>query len=223
MGIRSSIRRRPRVWTAAALVAVGLAVFVVLWFEPQKLFLDQNVNEALPTAGPGRPSAPATVAPSTPAATERPSVEPSADPSTGPSAARSPKPSKPAPSPSPATTAPPAPTGPVVLGRGQFISLEHHSSGVAKLLQLPDSSVYLRFEDLDTSNGPDLRVYLSERPASNDWHGWDQGRYVDLGALKGNVGSQNYLVPADIEVGGFRSAVIWCRRFKVGFGVAPLD
>ena len=216
MGIRSSIRRRPRVWTAAAVAVVGLAMFVVLWFEPQKLFLDQKVNEALPTAGPGGTSAPVTEAPATSTATE----EPSADPSTDPSPAHSQKSSRPPP---PATTAPPAPTGPVLLGSGEFRSLEHHSSGVAKLLRLADGSVYLRFEDLDTSNGPDLRVYLTELPASDDWHGWDQGRYVDLGALKGNVGSQNYLVPAEVEVEGFRSAVIWCRRFKVGFGVAPLD
>jgi len=83
--------------------------------------------------------------------------------------------------------------------------------------------VYLRFEDLDTSNGPDVVVYLSPRHASDDWHGWDQGAYLDLGSLKGNIGDQNYLLPADADVSSSASAVIWCRRFKVGFAVAPLD
>jgi Electron transfer DM13 len=42
-----------RVWIgAAAVVALGLAVFVLVWFEPQKLFIDERVEQAVPTAGP---------------------------------------------------------------------------------------------------------------------------------------------------------------------------
>mgnify|MGYP006183142743 CR=1 FL=1 len=44
----------------------------------------------------------------------------------------------------------------------------------------------------------------------------------DLGALKGNKGNQNYRIPNDVDPEQFKSAVIWCRRFTVGFGVAPL-
>jgi hypothetical protein len=46
---------------------------------------------------------------------------------------------------------------------------------------------------------------------------------VDLGALKGNLGSSNYEIPSELDLEGFRTAVIWCRRFSVGFGVAPLE
>jgi hypothetical protein len=46
---------------------------------------------------------------------------------------------------------------------------------------------------------------------------------VDLGKLKGNKGNQNYTLPADLDLSRYRSAVIWCKRFAVGFGVAPLD
>jgi hypothetical protein len=45
-------RRWARIGVAAAVVAVGLAVFVVLWFEPHKLFIDDRVDQAAPTAGP---------------------------------------------------------------------------------------------------------------------------------------------------------------------------
>ncbi|MDP9342876.1 MAG: DM13 domain-containing protein [Actinomycetota bacterium] len=37
------------------------------------------------------------------------------------------------------------------------------------------------------------------------------------------LGDQDYLVPADIDLTKYRTAVIWCRRFKVGFGVAPIE
>jgi len=109
-----------------------------------------------------------------------------------------------------------------VLASGRFRSLEHETTGRALLVRLADGRVFLRFEDLDTLNGPDLRVYLSEVPARDDAHAYGED-FVDLGQLKGNKGNQNYLVPDDVDLTRFKSAVIWCRRFTVGFGVAPLS
>ena len=106
---------------------------------------------------------------------------------------------------------------------GTFRSLEHGTSGRAAVFELADGRRFLRLEDLDTSNGPDLRVYLTDQPLSDDWHVWDDGAFVDLGALKGNVGSSNYLIPVGVDLSRFQTAVVWCRRFTVGFGVAPLD
>jgi hypothetical protein len=115
------------------------------------------------------------------------------------------------------------PAGPVTLSRGSFRSLEHGSSGRAVVLSLPDGSRFLRLEDLNTSNGPDLHMYLSDAPSQEDWYVYDDGAYVDLGSLKGNIGSSNYRIPSGIDLGRYRSAVVWCARFHVGFAVAPLD
>jgi len=90
------------------------------------------------------------------------------------------------------------------------------------LIKLAGGGRILRLENLATSNGPDLRVYLSTTPASSDWHGYDRD-YVDLGALKGNLGNQNYALPDGVDLSRYRSAVIWCRQFSVGFAVAPLS
>jgi hypothetical protein len=65
-------------------------------------------------------------------------------------------------------------------------------------------------------------VYLSDASASDDWYVYDDGEFVDLGALKGNMGSSNYEIPRTVDLSRFRSAVVWCRRFSVGFAVAPL-
>jgi len=113
--------------------------------------------------------------------------------------------------------------GLVILAEGEFRGLEHDSSGRAVALELPDGSRYLRLEELNTSNGPDLRVYLSEAEASDDWYVYDDGQFVDLGALKGNRGSSNYEIPAGVDLSRYKSAVVWCRRFSVGFAVAPLE
>jgi hypothetical protein len=89
------------------------------------------------------------------------------------------------------------PSGPAVLAEGDFRSLEHESSGRALVLRLPDGRRFLRLEDLDTSSGPDLRVYLSAAAATSG--PTEFGReFVDLGALKGNQGDQNYEIPAGV-------------------------
>jgi hypothetical protein len=114
------------------------------------------------------------------------------------------------------------PYGGPMVASGPFHGLEHDTSGKAVLLELADGRRFLRFEDFETSNGPDLRVYLSEIPAGDDWFAYGE-RFVDLGALKGNIGDQNYEIPEGVDLSRFRSAVIWCRQFSVGFGVAPLE
>ena len=46
--------------------------------------------------------------------------------------------------------------------------------------------------------------------------------FDDLGYVKGNIGSQNYLIPADVRLDRYRSVVVWCKRFSVPFAAAPL-
>jgi len=176
----------------AVLLVVAAAVLVV--FQPWKLFLDEVVDEALPGAV---ASAPASVAPSS---------EPGS-------------PSEPA-APSPTAVA-----GPVEIARGTFVTHEHETTGSVRLLDLPDGSQVLRIEGLDTSNGPDLRVWLSDQPVLDGRDGWfvfDDGAYLELGRLKGNVGNQNYVVPPGTDLEALTSVSIWCARFSVSFGAAEL-
>jgi len=113
-----------------------------------------------------------------------------------------------------------------VVVRGTFISHEHDSSGSVAVLQLPDGSRVLRLEDLRTRNGPLLEVWLADAPVVESTAGWrvfDDGRHVDLGDLKGNIGSSNYPIPADVDLTGLSSVSIWCARFHVSFAAAQLN
>jgi Electron transfer DM13 len=109
------------------------------------------------------------------------------------------------------------------LAEGEFISLEHETHGRAAVIETDDGRRFLRFEDFETSDGPDLLVYLSSKaPAgSDDWYGYDRD-FVDLGELKGNIGNQNYEIPRGVELERYSTAVVWCRRFEVGFAAADL-
>jgi hypothetical protein len=177
--IRELVLRHRAVVALLGGLAVAAVVFVLVWFQPQKYFLNTTVNEAAPRRIVANP----------------------VDPSTG--------------------TTPDAGQA-TVLASGEFRSLEHGTSGRAMVLELANGSRVLRFEALDTSNGPDLHVYLSELAAGDDARGYGEG-FVDLGRLKGNKGNQNYAIPTEVDLSRYRSAVIWCKRFAVGFGVAPLD
>ncbi|WP_435591635.1 DM13 domain-containing protein [Nocardia sp. bgisy118] len=114
---------------------------------------------------------------------------------------------------------------PRALATGTFISHEHGTSGTVSVLQLADGSRVLRLADLDTSDGPDLHVWLTDAPVLEGRAGWgvfDDGRHTDLGQLKGNRGSQNYAIPADVDLTVLTSVSIWCDRFDVSFGAAAL-
>lgn len=121
---------------------------------------------------------------------------------------------------------PTAPAQPVVLAQGELISHEHATSGIVQLIELPNGERIIRLENLSTSNGPQLKVWVTDAPVIEGVDGWwvfDDGRYVDLGDLKGNQGSSNYPVPADADLTGLTSVSIWCDRFNVSFGAAELQ
>ena len=117
----------------------------------------------------------------------------------------------------------PAPSGPVDLLRGRFVSHEHGTSGRVRVVSQPDGSRLLAIEDLDTSDGPDLHVWLTDAEVSEDgWRVFDDGRYVDLGELRGNKGNLVYELPAGVDLADYQSVSIWCERFSVSFGAAAL-
>jgi hypothetical protein len=171
MRIRGFVSGHRAVVAAIAFLAMGFLIFVAVWFEPQKIFIEDTVNEAAPSATASASSS------------------------------------------SPITAQ---------VASGRFRSLEHPTTGSAHVLRLPNGSHVLRVEDLDTSNGPDLRVYLSELESNLGWRDYGE-RYLEVGKLKGNRGDQNYKIPAGTDLSKYKSLVIWCVRFKVGFGVAPLS
>lgn len=81
----------------------------------------------------------------------------------------------------------------------------------------------LRLTNFSTSNGPDVRVTLVAAADATDDPSVQRAGYVSLGVMKGNVGDQNYDVPADLDLSVYRAVTIWCERFSVNFGTAPLS
>lgn len=224
-----------RTWiVVGAVVAVALVAGGLFWFQPWKLWVDTRVDEALPVTAVAADqtqtvSAPPVSVPALPPPTTSPS------PTTSPPGVGSPTTSSPPPAGTPvAPSAPVAssapvissvPAAPVVLRTGTLISHEHETSGTAAVVQLPDGSRVLTLENLSTSDGPDVRVWLSSAPVipgEEGWYTFADAPHVDLGALKGNLGNQVYEIPADVDLAALPNISLWCQRFSVSFGAAEL-
>jgi hypothetical protein len=195
--------------------AAGLAWLAFGYFGVQFLFIDDKVNEAGPVfdsgavAVVGEPAADdADTVAEEPAVEEPPAEEP---------AVEEPVAEEPAPE------EPEVESEPVIetVVAGDFIDRAHPTSGVASVLTDGSAQRFLRFDDFETDNGPDLNVYLTSADAADD-EGLFDDDFIDLGNLKGNIGSQNYEVPPAVDLDQYDTVVIWCVRFAVAFGAADL-
>lgn len=99
----------------------------------------------------------------------------------------------------------------------------HKGSGNAVIYQIAPGQRILRLEDFMVTNGPDLRVLLVNAPNPEGHSDLSDAGYVELGKLKGNIGSQNYDIPADFDLAEAQSVVIYCYPFRVVFSVATLE
>jgi hypothetical protein len=210
------LRAHPHLLIVGGVVLVGAIAFVLWWFQPQALLFDQVVDEEFPTLAAEPESDPA------PAETgEDDAADEADDPPASPEAAAD----------SGADGAPPEdegeeieePTGPQALSSGGFESRNRYTvTGEATVYELEDGSRTLRLEPFESTNGPDLYVYLTtaDHADADDALADD---FVDLGDLRGNIGSQNYEIPDDVDLDAYDTVVIWCERFTTSFGTADLE
>ena len=104
---------------------------------------------------------------------------------------------------------------------GHFKGYAHETEGTAAIYDVNGKHV-LRLTNFKTSNGPDVHVYLVAAADATDDDTVKNTHFVDLGTMKGNVGDQNYAVPDSVDLGRYRAVTIWCKRFSINFGTAPL-
>jgi hypothetical protein len=181
-------------------MGVTALVVVFLAFRPDKIFVDDAVDESLSdafvTETTMTTSAAAQAAPTSTLASVTTTI----------------------PIGTPSTTQPP-PSAPTAVVEGQFFGIDHSAEGTATVYE-QDGKYVLRFED-DTNiqNGPDLYVWVLE---DDDYVTGTPARYIDLGKIKGNVGGQNYELPPEYDPNVHQVVLIWCLRFSAPFAAAPL-
>ncbi|MCZ6462264.1 MAG: DM13 domain-containing protein [Actinobacteria bacterium] len=197
--VKDFVKRRPLVSAIAAAIVLGVGAWLVFgFFGFQTLFIDDEVAEANPfVAGPGASGLAVDETTEEMADAMNDAMDDvgkSGDERVGEPMAGS------------VTT----------LVEGSFIGRAHPTTGLAKVIT--DGNLrFLRFEGFETDNGPDLNVYLATGPPDGS-----PEDFIDLGDLKGNIGDQNYELADDIDLDRYTTVFIWCVRFSVAFGAAPL-
>jgi hypothetical protein len=176
--------------------AAALAIAAFLLFRPDTLFTEVETSESLEEAF----ATTSTTGAANPTATTIPPT--TAGPTT-----------------TFGTTTSTGAAGPVAIQTGQWFGIDHQAEGTATIYE-QDGAHVLRFEeDTNIQNGPDLYVWLL---AGTEYEGGSPTDYIDLGTLKGTVGSQNYELPPEYDPATHRVVLIWCLRFAVPFAAAPL-
>jgi hypothetical protein len=120
----------------------------------------------------------------------------------------------------------PAPNGGTELqavASGSFHSVLHPTEGTATIYQVGDGNRVLRLSNFRTTNGPNVHVYMVAADDAKDNASVKRAGFVDLGHIKGNVGDQNYVVGPEVDLAKYRTVSIWCQRFSLNFGAAPLS
>lgn len=108
------------------------------------------------------------------------------------------------------------------LASGNFHSILHPTEGTATVYRLADGSLVLRLTNFKTSNGPDVHIYMVAADDAKDNATVLHAGFIDLGVIKGNIGDQNYGLGPGVDLAKYRAVSVWCKRFSVNFGAAPL-
>ena len=109
--------------------------------------------------------------------------------------------------------------------RGQFRRIDslRYAEGRVVIYEWPDNRKLVRLEGFSAARGPDLRVILSassnpQTPEEVQLNNVD----LELGPLKGNIGSQHFELPPDIDLSRYASVVIFSPLTNLVFSSAPL-
>ena len=197
--VKDFVKRRPVVSAIAAAIVLGVGAWLVFgFFGFQTLFIDEEVAEANPfVAGPGASGLAVDETTEEMADAMNEAMDDAGKSGVD-------------------VVSEPMAGSVTTLAEGSFIGRAHPTTGLAKVIT-DGNQRFLRFEGFETDNGPDLNVYLATGPPDGS-----PEDFIDLGDLKGNIGDQNYELADDVDLDRYTTVFIWCVRFSVAFGAAPL-
>src|SRR5688572_1514949 len=118
----------------------------------------------------------------------------------------------------------PAPGQSQIVAMGQFVHVNpsdpiHYGKGTVTVYE---DTVHLG-SNFEVGPGPKFHVYLVPKKPVTSAADVKASMFIDLGRLRAFQGSQNYAVPAGVDLSRYGSVVIWCKAFGVLISPAALN
>ena len=117
-----------------------------------------------------------------------------------------------------------APDQSQIVAMGQFVHINpsdpvHYGKGTVTVYE---NTVHLG-TNFEVGPGPKFHVYLVPKKPVTSAADVKTSMFIDLGRLRAFKGSQNYPVPAGLDLSNYGSVVIWCKAFGVLISPAALN
>lgn len=98
-----------------------------------------------------------------------------------------------------------------IISKSTLLPDAHEVAGKVVIIEERGNKI-LRFEDFETTSGPNLHIYLATDRSASD--------YIDLGKIKATKGNVNYGIPSDVDLEKYDTVLVWCVPFEVLFSYA---
>jgi len=118
-------------------------------------------------------------------------------------------------------SAEPSVTAPV--STGTFHDVDGTAKGTVALFHKPDGTFAITFEDFSIASNAHTNVILVTNKDVTKDGDVDKTSIVDLGALKGTSGMQDFVVPASADAMTYHTVVLWDTEMTHPIAAAPLQ
>ena len=101
------------------------------------------------------------------------------------------------------------------LPSGTFVKKKKSLAGGWEVVER-DGNTYIVFsDDFKTSNGPDLKVFLSPTDIASVTGKTATDGSINIGELQKTKGAQEYLIPAEINLADYSSVLVHCEKYSI--------
>jgi len=108
------------------------------------------------------------------------------------------------------------------LPSGTFVKKKKKLKGAWEVVQRGDKTFIVFGEDFRAANGPDLKIFLSPQTVADVTGKTAVNGAINIGELKATKGTQEYEVPAGINLDDFNSVLVHCEAYSVLWGGGDL-
>ncbi len=108
------------------------------------------------------------------------------------------------------------------LPSGTFIKKKKKLKGAWEVVQRGDKIFIVFGDDFRAANGPDLKIFLSPKTVSDVTGKTAVNGALNIGELKATKGTQEYEVPAGVNLADYSSVLVHCEAYSVLWGGGDL-